>query len=119
MACEQQVHFPIPRPPQEVFAYLATLPSIGGFSTTGVNQAGFQILLSNGASFTSWGEDLSLNVYSDGQGGTMIVAFSKPKLPTTLVDCGKNRKNVEALRRPSAACMAYRIHRAERFQAAG
>lgn len=99
MACEQQSHFPIPRPPQEVFAYLASLPSVAGFSITGVNPPAYQIILSNGASFSSWGEDLSLSIYSDGQGGTMIVAFSKPKLATTLVDYGKNRKNVEALRR--------------------
>jgi hypothetical protein len=99
MACEQQAHFPIPRPPQEVFAYLANLPAIAGFSRTGVNLPAFQIFLSNGASLSSWGEDLALSIYDDGQGGTMIVAFSKPKLATTLVDYGKNRKNVETLRR--------------------
>ncbi len=99
MACEQQSHFPIPRPPQEVFGYLSTLPAIAGFSTTGVNPAAFQIYLSSGASLSSWGEDLSLTIYSDGQGGTMVVAFSKPKLATTLIDYGKNRKNVDTLRR--------------------
>ena len=98
MACEQQVSFPIPRPPHEVFAYLSTLPAIAGFSRTGLNPPAFQIFLSNGASLSSWGEDLSLSIYSDGQGGTVIVAFSKPKLATTLIDYGKNRKNVETLR---------------------
>lgn len=53
--------------------------------------------LSCSASLISWGENIVISFYDTMNGGTRITANSKPKLVTTLIDYGKNRKNVEAI----------------------
>lgn len=44
--------------------------------------------------FLSWGEDVT-GVTSYGPHGATVVVRSESTLPTTLVDYGRNRKNVE------------------------
>lgn len=100
MACEEQVNFYINRPVLEVFGYLSSLRTIAGIKVDYVDPQHYQIHLSNSISFSSWGEDIVISFYYDPTyGGTRIIAFSKPKLPTTLIDYGKNRKNVESIQK--------------------
>lgn len=48
-----------------------------------------------GLTWRSAGERLHVQVRPNGLGGTTLVVRSKPKLPTTMFDGGKNRDNVE------------------------
>jgi len=97
MACEQQVDFCINRPVIEVFGYLSTLTEIAKIKVKFIDPQNYRIHLSNGASLTSWGEDIVISFYDPMNGGTRIIVHSKPKLSTVLIDYGKNKKNVESI----------------------
>lgn len=97
MACEQQVNFFINYPVLSVFGYLSTITKFANFKVDYVDLQNFRIHLSSSASLTSWGEDIVISFYDAMNGGTRIIVNSKPKLVTTLIDYGKNRKNVESI----------------------
>lgn len=96
-ACEKQVDFCINQPVLSVFGYLATLPRIADIRVDYVDHQKFMIHLSCPLGITSWGEDLTISFYDPMNGGTRIIASSKSKVPTTLIDYGKNKKNVESI----------------------
>lgn len=48
-------------------------------------------------SWKSFGELVEVSVKPNGGNKTLIEITSKPSLPTTMVDYGKNQENVEAL----------------------
>jgi hypothetical protein len=50
-----------------------------------------------GTTFTSWGEEVLLNVTKLDEQNTRIKISSRPALRTTLADAGANRKNVEEI----------------------
>ncbi len=50
-----------------------------------------------GISWKSFGELVYLSLKSAGENKTVIEIKSKPKIPTTLVDYGKNKENVERI----------------------
>jgi hypothetical protein len=62
-----------------------------------VDYQNFRVNLSNKASLSSWGESITISFFDPMDGGTRIIVNSKPKLVTTLVDYGKNKKNVDAI----------------------
>jgi len=97
MACEQQVDFYINHPVIGVFGYLTTITKIANFKVDYVDPQNFRIHLSSSASLISWGEDIVISFYDAMNGGTRIIANSKPKLVITLIDYGKNRKNLEEI----------------------
>lgn len=97
LGCEQQIDFFINKPVFEVFQYLAKLSQIATFKVDFVDPQNFRIHLSKGASISSWGESMTISFFDPMNGGTRIIVNSKPKLATTLIDYGKNKKNVEAI----------------------
>lgn len=97
MACEYKIDFFINKPVLEVFEYLSKLSQIATFKVDFVDHQNFQIYLSKGINFSSWGESMTISFFDPMNGGTRIIANSKPKVSTTLIDYGKNKKNVEAI----------------------
>jgi hypothetical protein len=97
LSCEQKIDFYINQPVLQVFGYLSKLPEIATFKVDFVDPQNFQIHLSEGVTFKSWGESMTISFFDPMDGGTRLIVSSKPKLTTTLVDYGKNRKNVEAI----------------------
>ena len=97
LACEHKIDFYINQPVIEVFSYLSKLPEIASFKVDFVEPQNFRIHLSNGVSLRSWGESITISFFDPMNGGTRIIVDSKPKLATTLIDYGKNKKNVEAI----------------------
>ena len=69
-----------------------------GFGTTAVHDGAYMILMSCGVSGRSFGEDITIRVFADPRGGSVLTIVSKPIIPTTLVDWGKGKKNVATLR---------------------
>lgn len=97
MSCEHKIDFYINQPVLVVFGYLSKLPEIATFKVDFVDPQNFRIHLSKGATLKSWGESMTISFFDPMNGGTRLIVSSKPKLATTLVDYGKNKKNVEAI----------------------
>lgn len=97
MPCES-LDFAVNRPVMEVWGYLSTLPTIAGINVDYVDRQNYRMNLSNGFSLMSYGENITISFYDAMNGTTRIIAESKPKMPTQLIDGNKNRKNVEAIR---------------------
>lgn len=94
MACEKQIDFYLPYPVLDVFARMSREPYIGKMKVDFVDQSHYRILCSTGANMMTWGEQITISFFDPQDGGTRIIAESKPKLPTTLVDWGHNQENV-------------------------
>ena len=83
--------------PVTVFNAIVSRPTIGGASiqywdpTTWLINAGFSV------SMASWGENISIQVYSGQNNDTVLSIESHSSLPTTLVDFGRNQNNVDAI----------------------
>jgi hypothetical protein len=54
-----------------------------------------RVELKTGLSIKSWGERMVLELESQGEAATSVQVSSRSWVPTTLVDYGKNRDNVE------------------------
>ena len=93
----EQTDFVVNHPVMEVWGYLSTLPSIAGIKVDYVDHPRYQIKLSKGFTMMSYGENITISFF-DANGTTRIIAESKPKMPTQLIDGGVNRKNVESIR---------------------
>ena len=90
----EQADFFVNRPVMEVWGYLSTLPNIAGIKVDYVDHPKYQIKLSKGFTLMSYGENITISFF-DANGATRIIAESKPKMPTQLIDGGVNRKNVD------------------------
>lgn len=51
----------------------------------------------HGASFSSWGEKITITLTPDADGKIKLDIFSECALPTQIMDAGKNKKNVNAI----------------------
>lgn len=98
MACSSEADFFIMRPVMDVFRYVSSMPAIANIRVNSVDPYKFQIYLSVGASFTSWGEKITICFFDPLNGGTRIIVNSTSSLPTTLIDYGKNRQNADAIK---------------------
>ena len=98
MACDQQADFIVNRPVLEVFGHLTTLPRIAGIKVDRVDPQRYQISLTNGMSAFSWGENITISFYDAMNSTTRIIAHSRCKMPTQIMDGGRNRNNVESIR---------------------
>ena len=94
---KEQADFPVNRPVMEVWGYLSTLPNIAGIKVDFVDRQNYRMNLSNGFTMMSYGENITISFYDAMNGTTRIIAESKPKMPTQLIDGNKNRKNVDAI----------------------
>ena len=56
-----------------------------------------RIEVRTGISFRSWGEKLTIEIERVGLNKTKIRVTSKPLVPTTIIDYGKNNENVVSL----------------------
>jgi hypothetical protein len=56
-----------------------------------------KIVAITGMTWKSWGEVISFDVHKTDNNRIQIIISSKPVLPTTLVDYGKNLENVERI----------------------
>jgi hypothetical protein len=48
-------------------------------------------------SFRSWGEEISVEIFEDGHGGSIVKGKSAAIVPTTILDYGQNKNNLEGL----------------------
>jgi len=66
-------------------------------NTGGDGQHVVEIWGKRGLSFLSWGEIIGIKVSGNEQGGSLVEAISECVVPTTIIDYGQNRKNLESL----------------------
>lgn len=97
MGCKYRGDFMLREPVVKVFQHVSTLPAIGGIKVVRVDPQRYQIFLNSSMSLTSWGEKITLSFFDPLDGGTRVIAESQSALATTLIDYGKNRKNVEQI----------------------
>lgn len=57
---------------------------------------GVIVKYSSGVSFTSWGEDIEVNLFDCHNGTTQVSIHSECTVVTQIVDYGRNKKNVES-----------------------
>lgn len=82
-----------------VFAQcVEAVASIPGVRSWNADEAQGVITASVGWSWMSWGEAIRVDVQPDA-GAVLVRVASKPKLPTTIVDYGRNLRNVETVLR--------------------
>lgn len=87
--------------PQEVDARMCNLSAYGVyFDLVGRNVLadGFEYSLQANIGPCSWGENIYVGCFRAG-GGSRLNIFSKCAMPVQLLDWGKNRRNVNALRK--------------------
>lgn len=58
---------------------------------------GMMYTFKSGVSFTSWGEKISITVYSLGPAVTKVDIMSECAMPTQIVDWGKNQTNINSI----------------------
>lgn len=97
MACEGQIDFMLAAPVVGIFNYLSSFHYISDFKVESIDRQNYILHLLNSMSLTSWGEDITISFFDPMNGGTRIIVDSKPKMPITLMDYGKNKKNVMAI----------------------
>lgn len=78
----------------EVIERLKNDPIIGAMKMTEVENG---ILLNNGMSWKSWGEEIQISFKSTMDSYFEYVVLSRPKLRTTLIDYGRNLENVNRI----------------------
>lgn len=93
---KEQADFIVNKPVMEVWGYLITQPAIAGIKVDSIDYPRYQIRLSKGFTLMSYGEMITISFFDAG-GATRIIAESKPKMPTQLIDGGINRKNVDSI----------------------
>jgi hypothetical protein len=59
---------------------------------------GQQLVFLTCGSWASWGERVTIRLEGLPEGGTLVDIHSRPRLSTTLIDYGKNQRNVDRLR---------------------
>ncbi len=77
-----------------------TLPVMGfpvSQELSGQNPLKISLRASSGMTLRSWGEEITVEVFEDGYGGSIVVGESKASLPTTIVDYGRNKENLERI----------------------
>ena len=57
---------------------------------------GYQFHIYRGVSLTSWGENVTVTLSSQGN-GTNVAIYSECSLPTQLIDWGKNSQNIYSI----------------------
>lgn len=78
----------------EIFQKLKTDPIIGRMNMTEIENG---ILLNTGWTWQSWGEEIKILLKSSKENNFEYLLSSSPKLKTTLVDYGKNLKNINQI----------------------
>jgi hypothetical protein len=82
--------------PQDVWPKLTSAVSASGASVTKADSAAGVIEATVGVSIWSWGEKMLITVVPK-DGGSFVTVESKSRVPLTLFDWGKNKRNVEKL----------------------
>lgn len=95
----KKVDFSINQPVVKLFEHLSLMPEIAKIKVNSVDKQNYKIHLSDGISFGSWGEKVTISFFDPMDGGTRIIVESTPKIPVNIFDLGKNRKNVELIRK--------------------
>ncbi|MEP6647723.1 MAG: hypothetical protein ABJC12_11600 [Saprospiraceae bacterium] len=67
------------------------------FKKMGLTEIGNQILLKSKTTFSSWGEEILINISSGQNGMNEFDIISKPKIKTNIMDTGINYLNVRNL----------------------
>jgi hypothetical protein len=82
-----------------VFEYFSKFPAIANIRVDYVDLQNHIMHLSNKLSLWTWGENITISFYDTKEGRTRIVVRSAPALPINIFDFGRNRKNVESIKR--------------------
>jgi len=100
-------------PPPVVMAAARTvaLNPPKGFKTGPIDEPYFRIQMSRGISMASWGENITIQVYSAPDGGSLLEIVSTPALSTTLIDYGRGNKNVATLEAAIMGQLGYTVQR--------
>lgn len=95
MACQSEIEVLAYANPQAVFNFLCAQGRVNPFHIAYVDYYNWIIHLKCGISWESWGEKITVRVFDNQDGNTRLIIHSKSALPTTLIDWGKNRQNVQ------------------------
>lgn len=67
------------------------------YALDGADESAGRVALTSGASFSSWGEKIVIQLTDNGNGTTSAVITSASRVKTTLVDYGRNSRNVRKI----------------------
>lgn len=76
-------------------AVMEAIPSIDGMTVVNCDELNGQVTVSSGISMASWGEDITIHLNKLSATRTQMLIQSGAKVGTTLIDMGKNKKNVD------------------------
>jgi len=82
-----------------------------GFKLGRIEEPYYRIFMSRGVSLASWGENITIQIYSAPDGGSLLEIVSTPALPTTLIDYGRGDKNVATLETAIMGQLGYAVQR--------
>lgn len=90
----KQGHTQLPMSLPDAYRKCAQALTVIGASITAEDERAGRIEARRGASLTSWGENLVVEI-SGAEGATSVSVTSSSVLPTTLFDFGTNQRNVK------------------------
>jgi hypothetical protein len=73
---------------------LGATEALPGSKVKSADEAANRIELKTKMSMKSWGEKVALELSPEGEGATSVHVSSKPSVPITMADYGKNQANV-------------------------
>jgi hypothetical protein len=68
--------------------------ALPGSKVKSADEAANRVELKTKMSMKSWGEKVALELSPEGEGVTKVQVTSKPSVPVTMADYGKNQSNV-------------------------
>lgn len=99
MAASKREYRILPAPIDYFVTKLRSIPASGlGYSVVGERPIanGIAIALSHSISFSSWGENITVMLTSQGS-QTVVDITSECSMPTQIVDWGKNAENIQRI----------------------
>lgn len=97
MARSEEKRLVVYAAPQVVFNFLCSSLPTNGFTIQYVDQNNWTIHLKCGVSFTSWGENVVAQLFTNPDGSTLLRLYSESSVSMTLVDWGKNNQNLNKI----------------------
>jgi len=98
MPCKKILDIFVHASPQEIFDFLCSNAKLlNTYKIKFADTQNLAISLKGGINWDSWGENITIKIQRDTNETTKIIVSSESAVPTTLIDWGRNQKNVERI----------------------
>jgi len=98
MPCKKSLDVIVHATPQAVFNFLCAQGTIlNDYVVKYADRQKLTVFLKGKINWLSWGEDITIETRSEADTVTRVTIISKPAVPTTLIDWGRNQENVNKI----------------------